>query len=81
VDLVIFRDDPTINLCEMKFTMKPFNISAKYEENLRYKLEVLADATNHKKSIQITMVTASGLDNSSHKSIISNIVTLDDFFE
>ena len=81
VDLVIFRDDPTINLCEMKFTMKPFNISADYEANLRNKLEVLANATNHKKSIQITMVSASGLDSSSHKSIISNEVTLDDLFE
>jgi len=81
VDLVIFRDDPTINLCEMKFSMKPFNISASYEQNLRNKLEMLANATNRKKSIQITMVTASGLDNSSHKSIVSNEVTLDDLFE
>jgi len=65
----------------MKFTMKPFNISVDYEANLRNKLEVLANATNRKKSIQITMVSASGLDGSSHKSIISNEVTLDDLFE
>jgi len=81
VDLVIFRDDPTINLCEMKFTMKPFNISSDYEENLRNKLEMLSNATNRKKSIQITFIAASGLDKASHKSIISNEVILDDLFE
>jgi len=54
---------------------------AKQEENLRNKLEALANATHHKKSLQLTMVSAAGLDKSSHTSIISNQVTLDDLFE
>lgn len=81
VDLIINRDDPTINLCEMKFTLKPFHIDSRYEDNLRNKLETLANATGRKKSIQITMVTASGLDKASHKGIVSNEVVLDDLFE
>ena len=80
VDLIIDRDDNTINLCEMKFTMSPFKISKAYEENLRNKLETLSNATQRKKSLQITMVTAAGLDPHSQVGIISNIVNLDSLF-
>jgi len=81
IDLIIDRDDPTINLCEMKFTLKAFKIDSKYEMNLRNKLEALSNATQGKKSIQITMVSAAGLDKNSIRSVISNEVTLEDLFE
>lgn len=80
IDLLIMRDDPTVNLCEMKFTLKPYHLSSSDESSLRNRLETLANATGRKKSIQITMVTASGLDDTSHRSIVSNEVRLEDMF-
>jgi len=80
IDLLIDRDDNTINLCEMKFTFKPYKLDSQQATALRQRLDTLAQATNHKKSIQITLISASGLDTTSHRALVSNVVTLESLF-
>lgn len=80
VDLVIDRDDNTVNLCEMKFSIDTFEIDKAYESNLRNKLAQFMRLTGMKKSLQLTMVTTYGVAPGIHSGIVTNQVTLDDLF-
>lgn len=61
IDLLIDRSDRVINLCEVKFSVKPFAIDKAYAENLAHKLTVFRDETGTNKSIFLTMITTFGL--------------------
>lgn len=81
IDLLINRDDNTINICEMKFSETPFVIDEKYAANLRNKVDVFRSSSKIKnKSIQLTMVTTYGVSRNSYSSMIQNEVILDDLF-
>ena len=80
VDLVIDRADNTVNICEMKFCINPFEINKQYEMNLRNKLAQFTHYTKMRKSLQLTMVTTFGLKANTHSGIVTNQVTLDDLF-
>lgn len=80
VDLVIDRDDNTVNLCEMKFSINQFEIDKAYEANLRNKLSQFSRLTAMKKSLQLTMVTTYGVAPGIHSGLVNNQVTLDDLF-
>lgn len=81
IDLLVDRDDNTINICEMKFAEKPFVIDASYASSLRNKIEAFRTQSKMKnKSIQLTMVTAQGVCQNEYYSLINNEVTLDDLF-
>ena len=80
IDLVIDRNDNTINLCEMKFSVGVFSIDKSYEMNLRNKLMRFLACTDKRKSVQMTFVTTFGIERNSHSNIVNNEVTLDDLF-
>jgi len=80
IDLVINRDDGIINLCEMKFSEKPFSIDAKYDKELLRKRETFREETRTKKALHITMVTASGLTDGSYMGLVQAQILLDDLF-
>lgn len=81
IDLLIDRKDRVINLCEMKFSINPFSISKKYDENLRNKIGTFRDATNTKKALFLTMITTFGVANNQYKGLIQNDLTMDILFE
>jgi AAA+ ATPase superfamily predicted ATPase len=80
IDLIISRDDGIINLCEMKFTEKPFAIDEKYDKELMLKRETFRDETKTNKALHMTMVTASGLTDGSYMGLVQSQVFLDDLF-
>lgn len=80
IDMVIERADPTINICEMKFSEHEFEISADYERNLRHKLSAFAEMTNRRKSLQLTMITTYGLKRNVHSGIVAQDLRLDNLF-
>ena len=51
IDLLIYRKDQVINLCEMKFSTKPFAIDKKYAANLQNKMGSFREETDTKKAI------------------------------
>ncbi len=61
IDLLIDRKDRVINICEMKYSVKPFAISKSYAENLRNKLMVFRTEIGTKKTLFLTIITANGL--------------------
>jgi len=80
IDLVIDRKDGVINLCECKFTNKPYELTAKDASDLERKKEVFLNETGTKKSIHMTMITANGLVQNAYRNDIQAEITLDDLF-
>jgi uncharacterized protein len=80
VDLVIDRNDNTINLCEMKFSENEFSIDKDYEKNLRNKIATFMKETKSHKSIQLTFVTTYGVKKNSYSGIMQNEILLDDLY-
>ena len=82
IDLLIDRNDSCINICEMKFSAKPFEISKAYVTELNNKLECFQEQTGTKKTLFLTMVTAYGVKNlASHPGLVQSQVTMDALFE
>lgn len=81
IDLLIDRGDRVINLCEMKFSVKPYRISDAYETTLRDRMSVFQEKTKTTKSLVYTFVTTFGVANSMGKSIVNSEVTMEDLFK
>lgn len=81
VDLVIVRDDRTVNLCEIKCSMTPYYITESEEMSLRNKVARFMEADQRKHSVQLTFVSTFGVERGSHSGIVNNEITLQDLFE
>ncbi len=81
IDLVIERVDDGINLCEIKYTEKPFSIDKKYATELTHKVELFTKKEHSKKQVFLSMVSAGGLAKTMYsEELVSGVVTLDDLF-
>jgi len=80
IDIIIDRRDDTINLCECKYSNKPYSLTELDVEGLERKREVFLRETNKRKSIHMTMITASGLAHNAYRNDIQAEITLDDLF-
>ncbi len=82
IDLVIDRRDHVINLCEMKFSLKPFTIDKKYAEELASKVEVFRTQNNTTKALFLTMITTFGVvPNTYSNKMVQQNLTMDIFFK
>jgi predicted transcriptional regulator len=80
IDLIISRNDGIINICEMKYTGKPFKLDAAYDLALMQKRETFLEETATNKALHITMVTSNGLAPSSYLGMVQAQILLDDLF-
>jgi len=80
IDLVIERNDRVVNLCEVKFTEAPFEITDAYDRRLRIKRETYVNETGTRSSVHLTMVSAHGLKDNANAHDVQSVVTLDDLF-
>jgi len=80
IDLVVSRNDGVINLCEMKFTGKPFRLDAAYDSTLMQKRETFREETGTNKALHVTLVTSNGLMPGSYLGMVQAQVLLDDLF-
>ena len=80
IDLLIDRRDRVINLCEIKFATDDYEIDKDYNKDLRNKIERFVNATNCRKSIQLTMITTYGIKQNMYSGSVGNQVVLDDLF-
>lgn len=81
IDLIIDRRDQVVTLCEMKFSLNRFEIDKDYELKLRNKIAVFREATNCRKTIQLSMISSFGLQKNKYSGIVSSEVRLDDLFQ
>ena len=80
IDLVIDRRDDTINLCECRFTMRPYELTIEDMADLERKRAVFLKETGTRKSIHLTMITSNGLVHNPYRNEIQSEITLDDLF-
>lgn len=75
IDLVIERDDHITNLCEIKYTDKPFSITAEYERKLLQKMDVFREETKTKDTLRLVIISMHGLGGVAHTEYISRVIT------
>ena len=80
VDLIIERADGMINMCEMKFSQKPYSVTADEEKKLLRREAVFVEETGLKHGVLLTLVSPQGVLENSHSDIISEVITLDTLF-
>ena len=80
VDLLIDRRDRVVNLCEIKFSINPFEIDKDYDLRLREKISSFVQATGCRKTIQPTLITTYGVKNNKYSGGVSSQVVLNDLF-
>ena len=80
IDLLIERADHVINVCEMKFSKRPFSIDKVYLSQLKTKLGAFEQLTKTHSAIHLTLVTSAGLLRNKHSGIVQSEVNLDDLF-
>lgn len=81
IDLLIDRADRIINLCEMKFSVKPYRITSDYEQKLRERMDIFKTKTKTTKALAHTFITTFGVVDGKHHSIVDSEVTMNDLFE
>ena len=80
IDLVLDRRDQVINLCEMKYSLKPYDITPIYLQKLLDRRETFREATNTNKALHLNLVTASGLKKNAQAGMIQSEIVLDDMY-
>ena len=80
IDMLIDREDRTINLCEIKYSQGEYEISEAYDKVLREKLSIFQQATKTKKGVSLLMITSYGLKRNQWANNIHIQLTMDDLF-
>ena len=81
VDLLLSRRDDIVNMCEMKFLSKLFQVSGEYYRHLLSRASMLSEKLPPTTSVHSTLITTFGLKNNQFSSVFTDVVTLDDLFQ
>ena len=81
IDLIINRSDNVIDLCEMKYSDRVFELTKEYVEWLKERRDLFRKQTGTNKTLHLTMVTTYGVANGKYASSIQGRVTMNDLFE
>ena len=80
IDLVLDRADNIVNLCEIKYSVRPYAIDKKYAETLQKRQWLFEQETKTRKSCQQVMITTYGLVKNQYTGILQRELTLDALF-
>ena len=80
IDMLIDRNDDTINLCEMKYTNAQYVITEEEDNRIRNRCETFIRETGTEKTVLITMITSFGLAPGGYSDDIHCQVTMADLF-
>lgn len=80
IDMLIDRNDDTINLCEMKYTNAPYVITEEEDNRIRNRRETFIRETGTEKTVLLTMITSFGLAPGGYSDDIQCQVTMADLF-
>jgi hypothetical protein len=82
IDLLIERTDNAINLCEIKYSGKPFKINKDYAKKLANKMLVFEEKSKNNKQLFLTMITTYGIQkNIWSEDLVDSEVLLEDLFD
>lgn len=80
IDLLIDRNDKTINICEMKYADGDYAIDKDDDDAFRMRIKVFKEATKTRKSLMFTLVTTNGLKKNKYSGRVQKLITLDNLF-
>jgi hypothetical protein len=80
IDLVIYRNDRVINLCEMKYATNEYVITKEYNDKLRRKKACFIEETKNRNTVHTTMITPYGVKHNAYWGNIQSEVKMDDLF-
>ena len=81
IDLLIDRRDQTINICEIKFSTSPYEVTKKDVENFFQKKNVFRYHTKTKKHLFLTLITTFGVIENQHRiNEVDQVVVMDELF-
>lgn len=78
IDLIIDRGDKAIDLCEMKYSDREFELKKDYVEWLRERRDLFREVTGTNKTLRLTMIASSGVKNNMYSSALQGKLSLDD---
>lgn len=82
IDLLIDRNDQTINVIEIKFYSGVFTISKDYAKKLREKLGVFRETTKTRKQLFLTFISTFGLKSNIHSiGLVDNSYDIEILFD
>ena len=80
IDLVIDRNDGIVDICEMKYSERPYALDAAEWAKIARRRSALREVIGMRKAIHVVMVTAAGLVGNAWANEVQCQVTLDDLF-
>lgn len=81
IDLVIERADKVTNICELKYTDKPFVMTKDEDEAIIRRRDAYKEETGTKNAIRTILISANGVTGTAYTEHISEVLELDDLFE
>ena len=81
IDLLIYRKDQVVNICEMKYSTKPYLLNATEYEKIQERISDFQVVENTGFAIHPIVVTPMGLKENKYSSEIQQIITMDDLFK
>jgi hypothetical protein len=71
-----------VNICEMKFSIKPYVITKAYADNLRNKMMVFRTETDTTKTLFLTIIAANGLaENQYSQNMVQDVLDMNALFD
>ena len=80
IDLLIDRNDNTINICEMKFYKSPYQLTADDIDDMQRRVDTFRAETDTDKTLLLTLITSYGVTPTSDTHQIQSILTMEDLF-
>jgi hypothetical protein len=80
IDMLIARRDKTINLCEIKYSDYEYEITTKYDKQLRERVATFRSVTKTRNAIHTTIITPWGLKLNAHAGSADQVINLADLF-
>ena len=81
IDVLIDRDDNVIDICEMKYTKQPYEVTFEEEQKLQNRRSSLIIETGTNKSIHLILVSASGVKSNPYSDEFQAVITAEALFE
>jgi len=80
IDLLIDRNDQVIDICEMKYTKEPYEMSVEEEMKLQNRRSRFVSVTNTEKAVHLILISANGVKKNAYSDEFQYIITSNDLF-
>ena len=80
IDMLIDRADGVIDICEIKYSVLPYELGKEEDARIVRRIETFRSASRTRKSVRSILISAAGLKPGKYSGNVSAIVTGDDLF-